>query len=159
MILHQALPSHRTTPVAILGPLTGRHLQIPWWEEVKTYPSAPHQVTYVIPGAVLFGSGSSAIGSQGRSFLISLAPKLRGATRVLVAGCTDPIGGADSAYNVRLGKSRASSAVSILESAGLPASLFRVVSWADTHPVANVSRLDTATINALNRRIVLIVTK
>jgi len=49
--------------------------------------------------------------------------------------------------------------VYVLEKAGLPASLFRVVSWADTHPVANVSGLDTATINALNRRIVLIVTE
>jgi outer membrane protein OmpA-like peptidoglycan-associated protein len=157
--LHRVLPGHRPTPVASLGPLTGRHLQIPWWEDVKTYPSAPHQVTYVIPGTVLFDSGSSAISPQGHALLISLAPKLVGAIRVMVAGCTDPIGGVDSVYNVTLGKSRASSAASILESTGLPASLFDVVSWADTHPVHNTTGLDTETVDSLDRRIVVVVTR
>lgn len=41
---------------------------------------------------------------------------------------------------------------------GLPGALFHVESWADTHPVENVAGLDQATINALNRRIVITVT-
>ncbi len=157
--LHEVLPRPQPIPVASLGSLTGRHLQVPWWEDVKTYPSAPHQVTYVIPGTVLFDSGSSAISPQGHAFLFSLVPKFRGATKVTVAGCTDPIGGVDSPYNVNLGVSRASSAASALESGGLPRSLFEVVSWADTHPVRNTSGLDSATVDSLDRRIVIIVTR
>jgi outer membrane protein OmpA-like peptidoglycan-associated protein len=157
--LHEVLPRPRPTRVASVGPLTGRHLQVPWWEDVKIYPSAPHQVTYVIPGTVLFDSGSSAISAQGHAFLISLVPKLRGATKVTVAGCTDPIGGVDSPYNVNLGMSRARSAASALEAAGLLRSIFDVVSWADTHPIRNTTGLDSATVNSLDRRIVIIVTR
>jgi outer membrane protein OmpA-like peptidoglycan-associated protein len=107
----------------------------------------------------LFASDSSNVNSAGRAVLDSLVPRLREAHSVTAAGCTDSVGGVDSHFNIALGENRAWAAVHVLEKAGLPASLFRVVSWADTHPVANVSGLDTATINALNRRIVLIVTK
>jgi outer membrane protein OmpA-like peptidoglycan-associated protein len=156
--LHQVLPTSKLTPAPTLESLPGRHLQPPWWEVVR-FHSTSKTSTYVVPSDVLFATDSSMIDSYGASVLDGLVPKLRGARSVTVAGCTDSVGGVDSTFNVALGKNRADAAIAILEAAGLPASLFHPVSWADTHPVANVAGLDTATINALNRRIVLIVTK
>ncbi len=85
--------------------------------------------------------------------------ELRGALSITVAGCTDPEGGVDSPYNVTLGLQRAQASVAVLEADGLPASILQPVSWADTHPVTHLAGLDTPTVNALDRRIVIVVTK
>jgi outer membrane protein OmpA-like peptidoglycan-associated protein len=158
LALHRLVPGAESVIPSQLGALPGRHLQQPWWEAI-TFRSTSTTRTLILPSDVLFASDSSNVNSDGRAILDNLVPRLREAQSVAVAGCTDSVGGVDSHFNIALGESRARAAVHVLEKAGLPASLFRVVSWADTHPVANVSGLDTATLNALNRRIVLIVTK
>ena len=158
LVLHRLVPGAESVVPSQLGALPGRNLQQPWWEAI-TFRSTSTTRTFILPSDVLFASDSSIINSDGRAVLDSLVPQLRKAYSVTAAGCTDSEGGVDSHFNIALGESRARAAVYVLEKAGLPASLFRVVSWADTHPVANVSGLDTATINALNRRIVLIVTE
>ena len=91
--------------------------------------------------------------------LRGLTARLVGATSIVVVGCTDPVGGVDSRYNIALGFDRARVSVAVLEQDGLAVSLFRVASWADTHPVTNAAGLDTATVDALDRRIVVIVTR
>ncbi len=157
-VVHELPPAGQAVGAPVLGTLPYRHLQPPWWEAV--HPDGPPSLrTYVVPSDVLFATDSSTIDSQGQSLLIGLSPELRGASSITVAGCTDSIGGVDSAFNVQLGRQRAQAAVGVLEAAGLSSSLFQVQSWADTHPVANLTGLDTSTINALDRRIVLIVTK
>lgn len=156
--VHQLLPAAPASRTIALGPLPGRGLQPPWWEAVSVQ-TASHTRTYVVPADVLFATGSSTISQQGQSVLDQLAPQLQGATAVTVAGCTDSVGGADSPYNVALGTRRAEAAISVLEAQGLPAAPFEAVSWADTHPVESMAGLDPATINALNRRIVITVTK
>ncbi len=86
-------------------------------------------------------------------------PQLKGALSISVAGCTDPEGGIDSPYTVSLGLRRAQASVAVLEAAGMAASIFHPVSWADTHPVTNVEGLDAATIFSLDRRIVITATR
>lgn len=141
--------------VAGLASLPGRHLQPPWWEAVKT--TSPN--TYVVPGDVLFAFNSTVIDVHGQSVLVRLVPQMRGARSITVAGCTDGVGGAASPYNFSLGLKRADAAVSVLERAGLPSSLFHAVSWADIHPVEGARGLDVQTLNAMERRIVIMVTK
>ncbi len=158
LLFHQFEGTTKLEPIAAIGDLPGRHLQTPWWEAVKG-TQTPTLSTYVVPADVLFSSGSAVIDSQGKNVLARLIPQLRVARSVTVAGCTDAVGGARSPYNFALGRQRAQSAVTVLEADGLPASLFQVTSWADTHPVSHTAGLDATTINALNRRIVVIVTK
>jgi outer membrane protein OmpA-like peptidoglycan-associated protein len=150
---------NKPLPSVALTALPGRHLQPPWWEEIHKQRHSTHLITYTVPAAVLFATNSSVIDAQGQAALRGLVPTLAGAQSVLVAGCTDNVGGATSTSNFVLGRSRALAAVHDLESDGLPARLFRVVSWADTHPVAHTAGLDQATIRALNRRLVIEVTK
>jgi outer membrane protein OmpA-like peptidoglycan-associated protein len=144
-------------PAAAAGisSLPGRHLQPPWWEAVQN----PAPDTFVVPGEVLFGFNSTAIDAHGESVLTALLPRLRNAQSITVAGCTDAVGGAASAFNFNLGMKRAEAAVSVLEGAGVPSSQFHAVSWADTHPVADTTGLDSQTVNAMERRIVIIVTR
>ncbi len=155
--VHILTARHASTQTAALAALPGRHLQVPWWEEIGATTTSEH-ATYILPSDVLFATGSSVISALGRADLRSLVPKLRHATSVLVAGATDPRGGIDSAYNLALGRSRANAAVSVLVSDGLPRSLFRATSWADTVPAKHARGLDQETVYALDRRIVIIVT-
>jgi outer membrane protein OmpA-like peptidoglycan-associated protein len=152
---HCLAPVPKEAAATQLGQIPGRHLEPPWWLSV-TMPSAN---TYDIPADVLFASGSSTVGIQGRQVLSRLMARLEGATSITVAGCTDPVGGIDSRYNIALGFDRARASVEVLEQDGLRASHFRIASWADTHPVTSAAGLDTATVNALDRRIVVIVTR
>jgi outer membrane protein OmpA-like peptidoglycan-associated protein len=152
---HCLAPVPKVAAAVKLGSTPGRHLEQPWWTSVTTRTAN----TFVIPSDLLFTFGSSSVGSQGRQVMRGLKARLEGAISIAIVGCTDPVGGIDSPYNIALGLDRARASVAVLEQDGLQASLFRIASWADTHPVTNVAGLDTATVNALDRRIVVIVTK
>jgi outer membrane protein OmpA-like peptidoglycan-associated protein len=121
--------------------------------------STGDETSYVVPSDVLFPTASAVISPQGQGVLQELVPELHDAVSITVGGCTDSVGGVDSPYNLNLSQQRADEAVEYLERDGLPVSLFHALAWADTHPVTTTAGLDTATINALNRRIVVIVTK
>jgi outer membrane protein OmpA-like peptidoglycan-associated protein len=86
-------------------------------------------------------------------------PQVARATSVTIAGCTDAVGGTDSPYNVALSELRALATEDVFVSFGMNRSNFHTVGWADTHPVPGVQGLDAATIEALNRRIVIILTE
>jgi len=77
----------------------------------------------------------------------------------VIAGCTDDVGGVDSPYNIKLSYARARAARRELLTLGLDSDLFRLEALADTHPVSGTLGLDQATINALNRRIIITVTR
>jgi len=141
-----------------LGSLPGRHLDPPWWEAVQQTTNG-RESTYVIPADVLFASGSSVVDESGQRTLLALLPQLATASSIRIIGCTDHVGGTDSPANVRLGEERAQAAAAILTRAGVPASKTHEYSWADTHPVLVSPGVDEATTNALDRRIVIIVTK
>jgi len=149
--------SSKLTDQAI-GVLPGRGQEPPWWQDVSIVQS-PNKETYVIPGDVLFESASSTITPAGNSILLAMLPSLRGAIFITVAGCTDSRGGVDSPYNLNLSKQRANASVVILERGGLSPSLFHILAWADTHPAVTSPGLDSATVDSLNRRIIVIVTK
>jgi flagellar motor protein MotB len=151
-------PTRPSMSPAVLSSLPGRHLEPPWWE-MTTIRTTANETTYVIPSDVLFATASSAVSSHGRADLLRLIPVLHGAGSVIIAGCTDSIGGVDSTYNVNLSQLRANAAVAVLVQGGLPSTILHTLAWADTHPAVTSSGLDRATINALNRRIVIIATK
>ena len=141
-----------------LATLSGRHLEPPWWTEVHVDQAGPVE-TITVPAEVLFPYDSAAIGSGGQATLRSIAPDLVEAEQVVVAGCTDASGGIDSPYNIALSRSRALAAVAVLEAADVPSSIVHTEAWADTHPVTAAPGLDAETLAALDRRIVIQVTK
>ena len=153
--LAKATPRVQPAAPVGLGSLPGRHLQPPWWEAVIQSAPTTASVRFTIPAAVLFATNSSAITESGDRVLRELVPEMRGATWIWIAGCTDSVGGADSPYNIALSWKRARSARNELVALGLDPKLFRLSALADTHPVAGTHEFDQATINALNRRIVI----
>lgn len=153
------IPSRPNSALAVsVGPLPGRHLEIPWWETIAKQ-QVGNEVTYVLPADILFNTASSAISPEGIAVLSNLAPQLKKARAIVIAGCTDSEGGVDSPYNIGLSQRRAMAAHEQLVADGVPNSLISTQAWADTHPVATPPGLDQATINALNRRIVVTVTE
>jgi len=138
--------------------LPGRHLDPPWWESVQKTSNGV-QSTYVIPADVLFASESSNVNESGRRTLLALVPQLATAMSIRIIGCTDGVGGADSLANFRLGEERAQAAAAILTRAGVSALKIHEDSWADTHPVIVNPGVGEATTNALDRRIIIIVSK
>jgi flagellar motor protein MotB len=150
-----AIPRNSPAVVTRMPPLLGRHLQPPWWEAVVQSAPSPSSVRITIPSAVLFATNSSALTERGDRALQQLFPEMRGAVRISIAGCTDSVGGSDSPYNIALSWSRARSARKELVALGLNPELFRLSALADTHPVVGTLGLDQATVNALNRRIVI----
>ena len=137
-----------------LSSLPERHLQTPWWEAVTTASPSSGVMKVTIPAALLFAYNSSNISPSGVLALRRLTPDLNGATRINVAGCTDAVGGVDSAFNVSLSWRRASAARIALVRLGVPRNLFRLSALADTRPATHVAGLDRATIDALNRRVI-----
>jgi outer membrane protein OmpA-like peptidoglycan-associated protein len=158
LLMAQVLPRASVATPSVLGALPGRHLQTPWWEAISYHMDSPDSVSYTVPAEVLFSTNSSTISGAGQGVLRALVPQLRGAASIIIAGCTDSVGGVDSPSNIALSEQRAVAAQDILESSGLNPALFHILAWADTHPVSGMQGLDPATINALNRRIVIIVT-
>lgn len=142
-----------------IGSLPERHLQPPWWQEVATKATTPNTVQVTVPADVIFATDSSAIGADGLATLRSLVPKLERSTSVTIAGCTDSVGGADSALNLVLSQRRADAAEEAFIGFGVNRSILHTVAWAGTHPVTGTQGLDSATVNALNRRIVIELTK
>lgn len=106
--------------------------------------------------AVLFPSGSAALGAEGAGVLAKVARRLAELPhRILVEGHTDsvPIRGAlASRYpsNWELAGARAASVVRLLVDQGLPAGRLAAVALADTQPVASN---ETPEGRAANRRI------
>ena len=149
----QAIPRIPPTVLAPLAPLPGRHLQPPWWEAVVESAPSGGSARITIPAAVLFATNSSIMTESGDRVLRQLAPEMRGAIWISIAGCTDSVGGVDSPYNIALSWQRARSARNELIALGLDPALFRLSALADTHPVTGTNGLDQTTINALNRRI------
>lgn len=159
LLIAQVLPRGSIGAPDSLGTLMGRDLQPPWWEAVTSHTPSPDSASYIVPADLLFSSNSSTIGADGQSVLRALVPQLAGATSITIAGCTDSVGGADSRYNIALSGQRAAAARDVLVRSGLRPDRFHIVAWANTHPVVGVLGLDPATINALNRRIVIMVTR
>jgi flagellar motor protein MotB len=116
-------------------------------------------MTYVVPAVVLFATDSSTITSRGQTVLRAMKPRLVGATSIAIAGCTDDVGGVDSPSNIKLSWARALAARNALVALGLHQGIFHLSALADTHPVPEIRGLDQATVNALNRRIIITVTR
>ena len=151
----KTIPRVQPAAPVSLGLLSGRHLQPPWWEAVVQSTPTTASVRFTIPAAVLFATNSSTITESGDQVLRELVAEMRSATWISIAGCTDSVGGVDSPYNIALSWKRARSARNELIALGLDPGLFRLSALADTHPVAGTNGLDQATINALNRRIII----
>ena len=159
LLTDQLLPRASVSAPTALSSLAGRHLQPPWWESVIIHEKSPGSISYTVPADVLFGTNSFVLTPAGQSALRALVPELTRATSITIAGCTDSVGGADSPSNIVLSERRAEAAKGILVGSRLDPALFHILAWADTHPVADVGGLDPATVDALNRRIVIMVTR
>lgn len=155
---HVLHPEPTNRPDA-LGALPNRHLQPPWWQAVLVQAPSPGSVQVTVPADVLFATNSSTIDADGLAALQALVPLVARATSVTIAGCTDAVGGTDSPYNVALSEFRALAAENEFVSFGMNRAIFHTVGWADTHPIPGVQGLDGGTIDALNRRIVIILTE
>ncbi len=155
-----ALTSPSTTKIttARLGPLPGRHLQVPWWETTSVVHRAGEDVMLTISGAVLFETGSSRVSALGRHTLRTLVPTLLRAARLDIEGCTDAVGGVDSLANIALSWHRAEAVRAELVDLGVSPTFMALTALADTEPVPGTRGLDQATVNALNRRVIIIAT-
>jgi outer membrane protein OmpA-like peptidoglycan-associated protein len=105
----------------------------------------------VIPAGGTFRSGSPVLTRQGRTFLRTVARRLRAAKSITCAGHTDSRG--RKAYNLRLGRQRAAAACTELRSLGVKTRL-KVKTFGYSQP-----RATNATVRgrALNRRVELAV--
>ncbi len=155
-----ALTSSSSTQIttARLGPLPGRHLQVPWWETTSVVHGAGEVVKLTIPGAVLFETGSSRVSAFGRHTLRTLVPTLLRVGRLDIEGCTDAVGGESSLANIALSWRRAEAVRAELVELGVSPTSMVLSALADTEPVPGTRGLDQATVNALNRRVIIIAT-
>jgi len=159
LFLAHTLPGPSNNQPVTLSTLSGRHLQPPWWEAITHRVQPSGTMTYVVPAVVLFATDSSTITSRGQTVLRAMKPRLVGATSIAIAGCTDDVGGVDSPSNIKLSWARALAARNALVALGLHQGIFHLSALADTHPVPEIRGLDQATVNALNRRIIITVTR
>lgn len=139
--------------------MPGRGEERAWWEMVTEVRRDSHNVgttTYRVPSDVLFRVDSSVLDRNGSACLVDLAPKLKNAVAVVVAGATDSTGTRE--HNVALSMARAEAAKLVLIRAGVPASIIQTAAWADEHPVADEDGPDPEQARALNRRIEILVT-
>lgn len=127
-----------------------RGAEVAWWEAVKEERAGSVR-TIRVPADVLFPVDSARIDESGTAVLRSLAPSLRQASRIEIAGATDSTG--SRARNVELSRLRAESAKDVLVAAGVPAGSIVTIAWADDHPLADENGPDRAEARARNRRI------
>jgi len=153
--------SHQNPPAAVsaVDITTGRHLEPAWWEAISfsATPTTPQMrtVTIVIPSDILFATDSYTVDAQGKAIITQkIAPLLKGASTVTLAGATDHTG--SSALNYALGLHRAQACKVILAAAGVPDSIIQTISWGDTHPVANGNGPDPEAAMAQDRRVTVI---
>ena len=131
----------------------------PWWTRQGAVVTPPPAVsTVVIPGDVLFDTGSYQLSLAAQSQLASLAETLRSNPGVtaLIEGHTDsdaPVGSSDGpAANQMLSVARAQAVANWFEAQGVAASRLDAVGWGQTRPVA---ANDTPEHKAANRRVVI----
>lgn len=136
-------PAHLHEP-----PLRGG--EVAWWEAAREVESDKLR-TIRVPADVLFPVGSARIDAAGQDLLRRLAPRLRDAIRVEVAGATDSTGSRER--NIELSRLRAENAAEVLVAAGVPADRLVTLAWADDHPVADEGGPDREEARARNRRI------
>jgi outer membrane protein OmpA-like peptidoglycan-associated protein len=116
----------------------------------------PDTTTYHVPSDVLFPVDSASLDDAAAGALAALAPELRDATAIVIAGATDSTGSRE--HNLALSQARAEAARDVLVAAGVPLSIVSIEPWADDHPVADESGPDPSEARARNRRIEIIVT-
>jgi hypothetical protein len=141
----------RSEPLSMVG--VG--LEIPWWERVETVkvsPAAPTgapKCVWVIPGDVLFDTGSAVIRDE--AAVDSLAPQLSGSPVVEVVGHTDSTG--SSEVNMKISALRAAAITARLAAAGVPSSRIRNRPLGESVPRADETGPDPVGARALNRRV------
>ena len=153
-----------STPVASQPILvtTGLHLEAPWWEAIQVSRAQSNlgptrTLTVVIPSDVLFATNSYSVDANGREVLANqIAPLLRSAESIELAGATDDTG--TSTYNSTLGLQRANACKAILITDGVPEGSIRTISWGASHPVANENGPDPQAARAQDRRVTVIAT-
>lgn len=134
----------------------------PWWAKVQTPPPPPPEPgrpqlkTFVIPGDVLFATGSVTVSARGRGVLLGMVPQLQGAVHVVVAGATDstfPQG------NQKLSEDRAAAGAAVLRAGGIAPELLFTEGWSHDRPVVDeLTADDVDEARARNRRLVVIAT-